>query len=73
MSKRLLQQFLDEDADSYVRQNLLAAISYGKSSKARFLQEFSFNRFNVSLNFGEGEVVVDDEWTPVPSRNADYP
>lgn len=55
----LLNQFLNEDATAYVRQQLLDAIDSGL--KQNQVKEFTFNRFNVRIDFGRQTVMLEDD------------
>jgi hypothetical protein len=62
MNENLLDLFLQEDCDSYVRSLILASIR-GKSS-TMVVEEFTFNRFNLLLDFGTNTAVINDELNP---------
>lgn len=60
--KELLEMFIKEDCDQHVKTVLLDAINAKTGTCG--IEEFTFNRFNVQLNYGSGEVVIDDELNP---------
>ncbi len=62
MNDQLLEVFIREDCDTHARSVLLAAIK-AKSGTAS-VEDFTFNRFNVRLDFEAGEAVIDDEINP---------
>ena len=62
----ILQQFLSEDCDDGVRQLLLDTIAELNNSRDEVFREFTFNRFNIKLNFGASEVKLEDELDPSP-------
>jgi hypothetical protein len=57
---QLLADFLLEDCDSAVRQKLRNAIKEGGANTG-LVREFTFNRFNVTLDFAAGNVRIEDE------------
>jgi hypothetical protein len=61
MNKKLLDEFLSEDADAYSRQRLFEAIREQRTSGAPIVREYTFNRFNVTLDFGTKEVTLEDD------------
>ena len=62
MSEELLKLFLEEDCDLHAQSILLAAIRAKKGTDG--IQDFTFNRFNVRLDFANGEAVLDDDLNP---------
>jgi hypothetical protein len=57
----LLEQFLSEDATPLVRQLLLDSIATLDRSQGRGVREFTFNRFNVRIDWGKRVVSLEDE------------
>lgn len=57
----LLKQFLAQDCDAYVRLTLLNEITRQMAANSVVVREFTFNRFNIVLNFGRQDVEIDDE------------
>lgn len=62
MNTELLELFIKEDCDQHAQSVLLAAIE-AKSGTAA-VEDFTFNRFNVRLDFNADEAVIDDELNP---------
>lgn len=61
MSTRdLLAEFLNEDCDATLAQEILAEIAKFAPSQADVLREYTTNRFNLSLDFRRDEVRLDD-------------
>lgn len=54
----LTLRFLREEADGYVRRRLLEAANRRTSGS----EYFTFNAFNVNMNFDEKIVTVEDEF-----------
>jgi len=65
----LLEQFAEEDATPYVRGLLLEAIRERESNPARELTHFNFNRFDITLDFVSGTVLIEDELNFNPVGN----
>lgn len=61
MSRKLIEQFLREEATDEVRALLLAAIDGWRTGKNRETQEFEFAKFDVLFDFAAGIVKVDDD------------
>jgi len=61
MNKTLLDEFFSEDASTYIKGKLLEAIQKGKTNDSLAVREFTFNRFNVILNFQAREVILQDD------------
>lgn len=57
----LLKDFLRRDCNETVHQTLLAEIGKYGPAKADVVRDFNFNRFNVHLDFQNGNVRLDDE------------
>ena len=62
MNDELLELFIKEDCDQHAQSVLLSAIS-AKTDTA-CIEDFTFNRFNVRLDFGVEEAVIDDDLNP---------
>lgn len=62
MSNEILELFLKEDCDKHAQTVLLSAIDAKSATEGA--EEFAFNRFNVLLDFGHKEAVIDDELNP---------
>lgn len=62
MNEELLEVFLKEDCDKHAQSVLLTAIR-AKGGTA-VVEDFTFNRFNVRLDFSADEAVVDDDLNP---------
>ena len=65
MNQAILRAFLVEDCDEHVRGVLLREIDAWQGPCER-IREFTFNRFNVRLDFSTGMVALDDELNPGP-------
>jgi hypothetical protein len=61
MNEYLLAEFLAEDCDEHVRRLILKAIEEDKTNASNGSKNYSFNRFNLCLNFATREVVLDDD------------
>jgi hypothetical protein len=61
LRRLLLNEFLAQDCDAAVRQNLLAEITNYGTARVDVVRKFTLNRFNVRLDFQSGEVKVEDE------------
>ena len=59
MNEGLIDQFLNEDSDSHSKAVLLAEVDADKHQDR--VVEFTFNRFNVRLDFGRARAVVTDD------------
>lgn len=62
MNKEILDVFLSEDCDKHAQKLLLYAIK--TKSGTGGTENFTFNRFNVRLNYALNEAVIDDEINP---------
>lgn len=60
-TQRLLNEFLAEDCEEHVRKMLISEINTYFTTKADVVREFTFNRFNVRLNFQDGSAKIEDE------------
>lgn len=57
----LLKEFLEQDCDAAVHQKLIAEITRHGAVRTEVVREFTFNRFNICLDFQNGNVRVEDE------------
>ena len=69
MSDSLLDQFVEYEMNPTVRQLLKDAMADPEPRKA--LREFTFDRFNVTLDFERRVAVVDDELDPSPAGSVE--
>ena len=58
---RLLREFIEEESEEAVRHQLLAEIATHGTTKTEVLREFTYNRFNVYLDFERQEARIEDE------------
>lgn len=66
MHTELLNIFLSEDGDAHARHKLLNAIREQKATGAPMVRKFTFNRFNVTLDFEANNVSLQDDLTVEP-------
>jgi hypothetical protein len=59
MSRELMNEFFAEDCDAAVRQELVGEIN--RSVSTDVTREYTFNRFNLRMNFRDGTVLIGDE------------
>jgi hypothetical protein len=62
MNDELLELFIKEDCDQHAQSLLLAAIKAKTGTDG--VEDFTFNRFNVRLDFGTCEAAIDDDLNP---------
>lgn len=62
MNNEILGLFLSEDCDKHAQKVLLHAIRTKSGTSG--VKNFTFNRFNVRLNYALNEAVIDDEINP---------
>jgi hypothetical protein len=62
MNDELLEMFIEEDCDQHAKSVLLASIRAKAGTNGK--EDFTFNRFNVRLDFGASEAVIDDDLNP---------
>jgi hypothetical protein len=62
MKNELMELFIKEDCDRHAQTVLLSAIKAKSGTEA--VEDFTFNRFNVRLDFSANEAVVDDDLNP---------
>jgi len=60
MNSVLLNEFLTEEGNPEVRRKLLVSI---REPNSRAFLKFTFNRFNIILNYEKKEVTVEDDLT----------
>lgn len=58
----LLREFLDEDCDAPTTQRLLEKIREHEGSNIS--RDYTFNRFNLCLDFSEKRVRIEDDLNP---------
>jgi len=63
MNDELLELFIKEDCDQHAQAVLLTSIRAKTGTDGT--EDFTFNRFNVRLDFGNKEAVIDDDLNPV--------
>ena len=61
MNSKLLASFLLEDGDAHARRKLLDIIREHNTSRATVVRKYTFNRFKVTLDFGEDYVMLEDD------------
>src|SRR6516165_2750348 len=66
MNKELLNTFFSEDGDGHARRRLLDAIREQRATGTPMAREFTFNRFNVALDFEAKQVSLRDDLTVGP-------
>ena len=66
MNAELLNIFLSEDGDAHARDKLLDSISKQRATATPLVHEFTFNRFNVTLDFEAKKVSLQDDLTVGP-------
>ena len=66
MSAELLNTFSSEDGDAHARHKLLDAIRKQRATGTPVAREFTFNRFNVALDFEGKQVSLQDDLTVGP-------
>jgi hypothetical protein len=64
----LLEQFAEE-ATPYVRGLILEAVRERQSNAKRELTHFNFDRFDITLDFVNGTVLIEDELNFDPVAN----
>jgi hypothetical protein len=60
MNATLLDQFLAEECTPYVRDMLRGALDAGRSGAGSQRRHFEFNRFEVTFDLDEGDVLIED-------------
>jgi len=66
MNAELLNIFFSEDGDAHACQKLLDSIRKQGATGSRMVLEFTFNRFNVTLDFEAKVVSLQDDLTVGP-------
>ena len=64
MNQNLFYEFLSEDGDAYVRRKISDAIREQRVSGVPAVREYTFNRFNVRLNFETNQATIQDDLMP---------
>jgi hypothetical protein len=59
MSDCLMDRFFEHEATEHVRNLLLGAIDAGQAEGTRY---FTFNAFNVLLDYDQGSATIEDEF-----------
>ena len=72
MNQELLQRFLRDEANSYVRQLLLSHISDCRAGLAHGRRTFEFNQFNVTIDCESHIAVIEDELNLTPGGETFY-
>jgi len=62
MNDELLELFITEDCDQHAKSILLASIKAKTGTDG--IEDFTFNRFNVRLDFSANQVLIDDDLNP---------
>lgn len=60
---KLLDTFFFEDCNTQLRQKLLDVILENKTINTTLIKKYTFNRFNIILNFEAREVTLEDDLT----------
>lgn len=58
---QLLDAFISQDCDAAVRQKLLEALEHRVETSFGRVREFTFNRFNIILDFENEQVIIEDD------------
>jgi hypothetical protein len=66
MNTELLNTFLSEDGDAYARRELLDAISQQRTTGTPLARKYTFNRFNLILDFETNQALLEDDLTVGP-------
>ena len=66
MNMKLLHTFFSEDGDAHARLKLLDAIRSQRATGTPMMRDFTFNRFNVTLDFEANQVFLQDDLTTGP-------
>lgn len=61
MNNALFEVFLTEDCDAHVRHRLGEAVRQQGETCGKVCQKFTFNRFNVTLDFQAQLVTLEDD------------
>jgi hypothetical protein len=62
MNEDLLKLFLDQDCDQHVQSAILETIKTKTGTDG--IEDFTFNRFNVHLDFANDQAAIDDDLNP---------
>jgi len=60
MNATLLDQFLAEECTPYVRDLVRSGLEAGRSGAGPRRKRFEFNRFEVTFDLDEGDVLIED-------------
>jgi hypothetical protein len=60
MNATLLDQFLAEECTPYVRDLVRGGLEAGRSGAGPRRKRFEFNRFEVTFDLDEGDVLIED-------------
>jgi len=72
VSQELLLRFLRDEANSYVRQQLLRHISNCRAGIVQGRRTFEFNEFDVTIDCESSTVTLEDELDVEPSGEARF-
>lgn len=61
MNDRLLEEFIDEECNESIYRMLISEIEQLEKENVVKLKEYTFNRFNLYLDFENGSVRIEDE------------
>lgn len=73
MSAPLFAQFLTEECTPHVRTLICDAIAKSRRGEGPTRQQFEFNRFNLTLDFEDARVTLEDELDVTSSGTATMP
>ena len=63
----ILEQFLAEEAVPYVRKLIFDAVNEHQTRPNEIQKQFEFNRFELTLNFENKTVLIEDILQPSPN------
>jgi hypothetical protein len=72
MNTKLLDTFLSEDGDAYARHKLLDAIRKQRATGTPLVSKFTFNRFNVTLDYEAKTVSLQDDLAVDPDGEYNF-
>jgi acetyl/propionyl-CoA carboxylase alpha subunit len=58
--KLLLKQFLEQEATPYVRKLIFETVIKHAEKPEEIIRRFEFNRFEITLNFSDRSVLIED-------------
>ncbi len=73
MNPTLLDQFLAEECTPYVRDLVRSGLEAGKSGAGPRRKLFEFNRFEVTFDLDEGDVLIEDVLDPTEAGTLHVP